>query len=96
MKLSNRALKIICTISGIFTILGIAYPSILKFIICLKMEKEYNINHASSIGIIGGADGPTAIFIADKNPALEYVILSITSIITVISLIILIKRKLKK
>jgi Na+-transporting methylmalonyl-CoA/oxaloacetate decarboxylase beta subunit len=95
MKLSDKALKIISAAGGIFTLSCLFCPAVIKFIIISKMKKTYNINHASSIGIIGGADGPTAIFISNRNHALKYIILTITSIITVISFIILIIRKIK-
>ena len=33
---------------------------------------SFNVNHASTIGIIGGADGPTAVFVtASPAPAWE-------------------------
>jgi Na+-transporting methylmalonyl-CoA/oxaloacetate decarboxylase beta subunit len=95
MKLSDKALNIIFTTSGIFTLSGLFCPAVIKFLIILKIKKAYNINHASSIGIIGGADGPTAIFISNRTPVLKYIIFTITTIITVISFIILIIRKIK-
>lgn len=49
-------------------------------------------SETSAIGIIGGADGPTAIFVASKaNPQIisRYIMLACT----VISLVVLIKRR---
>mgnify|MGYP003289819170 CR=1 FL=1 len=50
----------------------------------------------SSIAIIGGADGPTAIFVADPNPAFLYIALGVAIISLVTVSIIFIKRRKKK
>lgn len=50
----------------------------------------------SSIAIIGGADGPTAIFVAEPNPAFLYIALGVAVISLVIVSAILIKRRKKK
>ena len=48
---------------------------------------------ASSIGIIGGADGPTAIFIAGPN--LSWLTIAVSTIL-IIAIIAFIRKKLKK
>lgn len=53
----KKILSIILIIAGGLVLLGVALPPIVGAI--LKAQAA-----ASSIGIIGGADGPTAIFLA--------------------------------
>ena len=50
----------------------------------------------SSIAIIGGADGPTAIFVAEPNPAFLFVALGVAIISLAIVSIVIIKRRKKK
>lgn len=50
----------------------------------------------SSIAIIGGADGPTAIFVAEPNPAFLFVALGVAIISLAIISIVIIKRRKKK
>ncbi|TAH63656.1 MAG: hypothetical protein EWM50_01945 [Gottschalkiaceae bacterium] len=58
-----------------------------------KLNKD--VNNASSIGIIGGADGPTAIFIASQ-PSFNLAI-GIFSLLTIAGIIYLfiVKRSMK-
>ena len=50
----------------------------------------------SSIAIIGGADGPTAIFVAEPNYVFLYAALTVAIIsLTVISIVIIKRRKKK-
>lgn len=49
----------------------------------------------SSIAIIGGADGPTSIFVAEPNPAFLFVALGVAIISLIIVSVILIKRRKK-
>ena len=53
------------------------------------------LSSASSIGIIGGADGPTAIFVAYPNDLWKYAAGAAVVIIAAVTLIIY-KRKKKK
>lgn len=48
-----------------------------------------------SIAIIGGADGPTAIFVAEPNPTFLYVALAIALISLIVVSVIFIKRRKK-
>ena len=50
-------------------------------------------NEAASIGIIGGADGPTAIFVTGPN--LSWLVIAI-SVIIIVALAIFIIRKIRK
>ena len=49
----------------------------------------------SSIAIIGGADGPTAIFVAEPNPAFLFIALGVAMVSIVIISVVLIKRRKK-
>lgn len=50
----------------------------------------------SDIAIIGGADGPTAIFVAESDPTFLFAALAVAVISLVIVSVILIKRRRKK
>ena len=54
---------------------------------------NYFLN-SSSIGIIGGADGPTAIFVVDTN-GFEIFIAAAVVIIAAVSLALIIKKRKK-
>ena len=47
----------------------------------------------SSIGVIGGADGPTAIFVAYPHDFWKYIVGAAVIVIAIIALIILKKKK---
>ena len=49
----------------------------------------------SSIGIIGGADGPTAILVSGPNPAFLYIALAVAVISLVAVAAILIRKRRK-
>ncbi|MBQ8763835.1 MAG: oxaloacetate decarboxylase [Clostridia bacterium] len=49
----------------------------------------------SDIAIIGGADGPTAIFVAEPNPTFLFIALAVAIISLIIVSVILIKRRKK-
>jgi len=50
----------------------------------------------SSIAIIGGADGPTAIFVAEPDPTLLFIALGVAIISLAVISIVIIKRRKKK
>lgn len=52
--------------SGVITVIIGMSDFIMRQIIKLKLNADIS-STSSSIGIIGGADGPTAIFLADNN-----------------------------
>jgi len=47
---------------------------------------------ASAIGIIGGADGPTAIFLASKHPVNSYVAIGAVGLMCIVIGIILMRK----
>ena len=53
-----------------------------------------NVLNSSSIGIIGGADGPTAIFVAETNGFEIFVTVAVI-VVAVISLALIIKKRKK-
>lgn len=79
----EKILKItkICTIiCALITLISFAGNSIMKHILMISNSKE-----ASSIGIIGGADGPTTIFLASSG---SHSIVGIFGILTIIGIVI--------
>ncbi|WP_069998784.1 sodium ion-translocating decarboxylase subunit beta [Cellulosilyticum sp. I15G10I2] len=85
----EKILQAAVYISGWITIVLSAYVLFWKRI--LPMLFSFFLNNASSdataIGIIGGADGPTAIFITTKIAA-EYIVEIVTLCFLVITLIL--------
>ena len=51
-------------------------------------------NNAATIGIIGGADGPTAIFLTGDFQAVPLAILAVAA--AVVTLIVILRRRKKK
>ncbi len=61
----RKLVKVVTVMTGIMTIFHLAFNFLLSKYIEYKLSVD--INEASSIGIIGGADGPTAIFLASPS-----------------------------
>lgn len=70
--------KTIGLITGIFGVLITAVPSVFLIIFAIEFHK---ISETESIGIIGGADGPTAVFLASSG-------ILVTPLIAVVGLIV--------
>ncbi len=47
---------------------------------------------ASAVGIIGGADGPTAVFLASKHPVNSYVAIGLVGLFCIVLGLILMKK----
>lgn len=56
-----------CLVLAILSALSLAYGGLQGL-----LAAAFNNVHAASIGIIGGADGPTAIFVTTSSDALRY------------------------
>ncbi|MDE5569513.1 MAG: hypothetical protein K2I82_02525 [Ruminococcus sp.] len=88
--------KIIGLITGIFGVLITAISAVFLIILAIAIHK---ISETESIGIIGGADGPTAVFLASSGiavPPLMAVIGLIIGIICIIcSAVLLHKQKVQ-
>lgn len=81
--------KTIAVIIGILGILFAALGGIFIFKIC-------HVSSQNSVGIIGGADGPTAIFIAGRLGIMPYIIIAgsvIGAVLILLSVILLFHKK---
>lgn len=75
MKIQYEWLKIVSILSGLLLVLQLAHSFILRLIITGMVGKQFDIKNASSaasIGIIGGSDGPTAIYVAAGTSAFRH------------------------
>ena len=61
----TKTVTFITIISGIITLVSIAFNFLMPLYILHKFKVE--INNSSAIGIIGGADGPTVIFLSGQT-----------------------------
>ena len=82
----RQLVMVITVITGMMTFLRLSISILLPKYISYKLN--LNLNTASSIGIIGGADGPTAIFLTSKLS--PYLTTGIFALITVGGMIFLI------
>lgn len=92
-----KPLKTIAVISGIMTILQFIYPIVVKIMLKYIFHQDIgSLDTASSVGIIGGADGPTAIFVGHNSnifyPVLKYGS-AVICMISAIFIMLLKKRK---
>lgn len=81
---------IICTVISCILII---FNFVLPWTIKLALLDKVNSSDASAIGIIGGADGPTAIYITVGNRNAGYIFTGVFVVITLAG--ILLYRKLK-
>lgn len=90
MNKTHKTIKRLTIISIIITIISGAVHFLLPLLLFKKYLVEVAPGSASSIGIIGGADGPTSIFIAGKTPnhLLITIVFGVVSIIDLIYLLI--------
>lgn len=82
---TTKVVTIFTIIIGIMTVLRLGFNFILPMYLSFKLNKD--VNHASSIGIIGGADGPTSIFLASQPNS--YLITSIFALLTIGGFVVL-------
>lgn len=61
-KLIRKIVMIVTVFSTAAAAIGILYEYVLPLYLSFKLNKD--LSDASSIGIIGGADGPTAIYVS--------------------------------
>ncbi|GAU79629.1 sodium ion-translocating decarboxylase subunit beta [Fusibacter sp. 3D3] len=84
----KKWMKVVTVISGVFGTLLLMSNWLLKLVLLGAMHADVSKHEAGSIGIIGGADGPTAIFIGTKSPEIvKYIIVVILYTITAIGII---------
>jgi Na+-transporting methylmalonyl-CoA/oxaloacetate decarboxylase beta subunit len=92
-KRRKRIVKIITVLSMLAAIIGFSY----KYLLILYMSYKFHsdLSDAASIGVIGGADGPTTIFIAgSRNYIIVPVIFTLISIAGALYLIVTRKKKI--
>ena len=85
-------ITLLTIITSAITLAGIAF----NFILPLYLSHKLDINEASSIGIIGGADGPTSIYIANNSSSsllLPYQNTLVFGVLSIIGILYLIKTK---
>lgn len=71
-------------ITGFLLFESVFAKVILKHIIGLTLD----IHDATSVGIIGGADGPTAVYVASKGISFHNIRLFFLSLITIVCFVI--------
>lgn len=75
--------KIGMIVSGILTIIIAISDFIIEKFVKLVLKIDISSNNATSVGIIGGADGPTTIVLAENKPFLsKYIWMLIFLVIT--------------
>lgn len=87
MKKSTKIkfLKIGMIVSGILTIIIAISDFIIEKFVKLVLKIDISANNATSVGIIGGADGPTTIVLAENQPFLsKYIWMLIFLVITLV------------
>ena len=68
---------------------------IITFVL-VQLKSSLDSKEAASIGIIGGADGPTAIFIASKVGAGTMTLLAVVTAVIIVLIITLIAKIIKR
>lgn len=75
--------KIGMIVSGILTIIIAISDFIIEKFVKLVLKIDISANNATSVGIIGGADGPTTIVLSENQPFLsKYIWMLIFLVIT--------------
>lgn len=82
-KRTARIVTILTVITAVITIISAAYEYLLP--VFLSFALHFDAREASSIGIIGGADGPTAIYITGQTPT--YLITVIFASLTIAGIV---------
>ena len=81
--------KLLCIIAGISGILLTVFGGTFVFSLL-------SASSGSSVGIIGGADGPTAIFIASRSGVLPYIMIGCAALgiaLIVLALVLIMRKK---
>lgn len=85
-KRINKAITILTVICIIVTIINLAFNFLLPIYLSYKLQTD--LKGASSIGIIGGADGPTSIYLSSQQS--PHIITSIFAFLSIFGIIYLI------
>lgn len=80
LKSYRKVVKIATILCLVITMCSVLYKQLLLLYLSLKYRSDFS--DASAIGIIGGADGPTAIYVSNSNsfPLLSIIFMSLTMI----------------
>ena len=70
------------------SVAGVAVVSALAIL----WSRVWNLKEAASIGIIGGADGPTAIFVAGKIGILQVILFLLPIVALLIGIFFIVKK----
>lgn len=82
----RKVIFILTVIGVIATIINISFYYLLPLYLSLKFHTDFR--GASSIGIIGGADGPTIIYLSNPNSFYITGVLGLLSIVGILFLIV--------
>ncbi len=80
----KQFLRVVTVVSGIFGTIFLAFD----WLLTLWLKMNHQVTGASSVGIIGGADGPTAIFLTtNTTSAWRYAIAAVLYLISIAGII---------
>lgn len=87
-----KIITILTVLCGLFTFISISFPCLLQLYLSYKFNMD--TKNASSIGIIGGADGPTAIYLSSQLSSRFFT--AVFALLTILGIIYLFVVKYKK
>lgn len=87
---SNKNRRILLTVIAVFLV--ISSIILIVFSLLFLIQLVYAVSPASSVAIIGGADGPTSIFVASTVSWLEMLVLFSIGLILFIAALMIFKR----
>jgi Na+-transporting methylmalonyl-CoA/oxaloacetate decarboxylase beta subunit len=84
-------IAILTTISGIV----ILYNIVIRYLVPLYLEHKFGVStkDASAIGIIGGADGPTSIYVSNRS---EHILMPVFLLLFIIGITYFVYRRLRR
>jgi len=91
-KKIKKVVFLITVLSTIATIIGLTYDYLLPIYLSFKFHTD--LSDAASVGIIGGADGPTTIYVSSSQDS--HLITAIFALLSIAGVTYLILTKRKK
>ena len=89
---STKMITIFTVICALVAFISLFFSSLLPLYLSYKFKID--IRNAGSIGIIGGADGPTAIYVSGQSSS--HLFTAIFALLTILGFIYLVVIKYKK
>lgn len=89
---TNIVVAVFTVICGIISLVSAFFKPLLT--LYLANKSNIDIKNAASVGIIGGADGPTAIFISDQGKSSWFTV--VFALLTILGAVYLFFEKYKK